>query len=62
MPRADEDALVEAVLRVLGDRALAARLGKAARGGTGLDYTPDEFALSLRQLAEQTIAAGREAS
>ncbi len=63
VPRADEDALVEAVLRVLGDHALAARLGKAARERyRDWDYTPDEFALSLRQLAEQTIAAGREAS
>lgn len=63
VPRADEDALVEALVRVLGDRELAVRLGKAARERyRDWDYTPDEFALSLRKLAERTIAGGREAS
>ncbi len=63
VPRADEDALVEALLRVLGDRELAAQLGEAARVRyRDWDYTPDEFALSLRRLADQTIAGGGKAS
>ena len=63
VPRADEDALVEALLRVLGDRELAARLGEAAQERyRDWDYTPDDFARSLRRLTDRTIAAGREAS
>ena len=63
VPRADEDALVEALVRVLGDRELAARLGEAAQERyRDWDYTPDEFARSLRRLADRTIAAGREPS
>ena len=63
VPRADEDALVEALLRVLGDRELAAQLGEAARERyRAWDYTPDEFARSLRRLTERTIAAGRGTS
>ena len=63
VPRADEDALIEALLRVLGDRELALRFGAAAHVRYGdWDYSPDQFADSLRELVERTIAGGREAS
>jgi glycosyltransferase involved in cell wall biosynthesis len=56
IPPADEDALVEALLRVLRDRDLAARLGAAAH----LRYedwrsSPAEFAAAYRDLVERTI-------
>ena len=56
IPPADNDALVEALLRVLRDRELAARLGAAAH----LRYedwrsTPAEFARAYRELVDRTI-------
>ena len=56
IPPADEDALVEALLRVLRDRELAARLG----AGAHLRYedwrsTPAEFATAYRELVDRTI-------
>jgi glycosyltransferase involved in cell wall biosynthesis len=54
---ADEDALVEALLEVLGDRELAARLGAAARERYAAWHTtPAEFAARYRELVDRTIA------
>lgn len=54
---ADEDALVEALLRVLGDRELAARLGAAARERYGEWHsTPADFAAAYRELVDRTIS------
>lgn len=55
IPPADEGALVDALLRVLGDRELAARLGAAAH----LRYadwhtTPADFAAAYRELVDRT--------
>lgn len=57
IPPADEDALVESLLRVLRDRELAARFGAAAH----LRYaewhsTPADFAVAYRELVERTIS------
>ena len=56
IPPADEDALVEALLRVLRDRDLAARLGASAH----LRYadwhsTPAQFAAAYRELVDRTV-------
>lgn len=57
IPPADEDALVEALLRVLGDRTLAERFGAAAHAGYAAWHsTPAEFAASYRDLVDRTIA------
>jgi glycosyltransferase involved in cell wall biosynthesis len=57
VPRADEDALVQALVRVLSDRGLAERLGAAARARFAeWDSTPATFAASYRQLVDATIA------
>ena len=57
IPPADEDALVEALLRVLGDRELAVRLGAAARERyPAWHSTPADFAASYRELVDRTIA------
>ena len=57
IPPADEDALVEALLRVLRDRELAARFGAAAH----LRYadwhsTPADFAAAYRELIDRTLS------
>jgi glycosyltransferase involved in cell wall biosynthesis len=63
VPRADEDALVESLLRVLRDRDLAARLGEAARARyREWDYTAEEFAVALRELVDRAISRGRESN
>jgi glycosyltransferase involved in cell wall biosynthesis len=50
----DTQALAEALVRVLGDRALAERLGSAALASGDLwTITPEEFAERLRALVEQ---------
>jgi glycosyltransferase involved in cell wall biosynthesis len=50
----DTEALADALVRVLGDRALAERLGTAAHASADLwTITPDEFARRLRALVEQ---------
>ena len=56
IPPADEDALVASLVRALGDRALAERLGAAAH----LRYadwhsTPAAFATAYRELVDRTI-------
>lgn len=57
IPPADEDALVESLLRVLRDRELAARFGAAAH----LRYadwhsTPADFAVAYRELVDRTVS------
>lgn len=57
IPPADEDALVEALLRVLRDRELAARLGTAAqRSYADWHSTPVDFAAAYRELVDRTIS------
>lgn len=57
IPPGDEDALVEALVRVLGDAALAAQLGAAARERYAAWHsTPADFAASYRELIDRTLA------
>jgi glycosyltransferase involved in cell wall biosynthesis len=50
----DDDALAAALVRVLSDRALAERLGRAAHGSAALWTTsPEDFARRIRALVEQ---------
>jgi glycosyltransferase involved in cell wall biosynthesis len=51
----DADALVDSLVRVLGDRELAERLSGAAQASAGLwSVSPEEFAGRLRSLVERT--------
>ncbi len=60
VPRADEDALVHALVQVLSDRELAARLGAAAHARyADWHSTPERFAAQLRALVDETIAGAR---
>ncbi len=57
VPRADEDALVGALVRVLSDRDLATRLGAAAHARyADWHSTPEQFARQMRALVDETIA------
>lgn len=57
IPPADEEALVAALLRVLGDRELAARLGAAAHERyAGWHSTPADFAAAYRELVDRTLS------
>jgi len=57
IPRADTDALVEALIRVLSDHHLAMRLGKAAHARyADWHSTPDSFARQMRDLVDLTLA------
>jgi glycosyltransferase involved in cell wall biosynthesis len=57
VPPGDPDALADALVRVLSDRALAARLGEAAREAVGPWLaTPEEYARRLRELVEAVVA------
>jgi glycosyltransferase involved in cell wall biosynthesis len=60
IPAADDDALVEGLRRVLGDRTLAERLGLAGRE-TYADWhqTADDFARSYRELVERVLEGAR---
>jgi glycosyltransferase involved in cell wall biosynthesis len=50
----DTEGLADALVRVLGDRPLAERLGAAAYSSADLwTITPDEFARRLRALVDQ---------
>jgi glycosyltransferase involved in cell wall biosynthesis len=61
VPRGDEDALVVALVRVLSDRELAARLGAAAHAAYGEWHsTPEQFAHQLRELVDATVAGSRD--
>jgi len=56
VPRADEDALVSAVVRVLSDPELALRLGAAAhKSYGGWHSTPEQFARQLRELVDEVM-------
>lgn len=56
VPRADEDALVESLLRVLRDGELASRLGAAAHARyADWHSTPERFAASYRELVDGLV-------
>ena len=58
IPRADTDALVAALVRVLEDRELAVRLGAAARVTYAQwDQTVTDFANAYRALVDAVIEA-----
>jgi glycosyltransferase involved in cell wall biosynthesis len=55
--RGDAPALADALVRILGDRELAERLGRGAREtARDLEGTPDRYAASVRRLVEQVLA------
>jgi glycosyltransferase involved in cell wall biosynthesis len=57
VPPGDADALADALVRVLSDRALAERLGAAAR--VAIEpwlATPEQYARQLRQLVEKIVS------
>lgn len=55
--RGDAPALADALVRILGDRELAQRLGRGAREtARDLEGTPDGYAASVRRLVEQVLA------
>lgn len=57
IPPADTDALVDALVRVLSDGELAARLGAAAHVRyADWHSTPEQFAHQMRALVDETIA------
>ena len=58
IPRGDTDALVTALMRVLEDKALAVRLGRAARATYGAwDQSVSDFANAYRALVDAVIGA-----
>ncbi len=58
VPPEDPDALADALVRVLSDRALAERLGAAGREAIGPWLaTPEEYARQVRDLVETVVAA-----
>jgi glycosyltransferase involved in cell wall biosynthesis len=55
--RGDAPALPDALVRMLGDREVAERLGRGAREtARDLEGTPDRYAASVRRLVEQVLA------
>jgi glycosyltransferase involved in cell wall biosynthesis len=57
IPRGDTDALVVALRRVLEDKPLVERLGRAARESYAQWHqTPDAFARAYRELVDRTLA------
>ena len=57
VPRADTAALVEALTRVLTDRELAERLGRAAHARyADWDQSPEDFARAQRELVDRVLA------
>ncbi len=57
IPRADEDALVDALVRVLSDKSLAERLGAAAHSRyADWESTPAEFAAAYRELVDRVLS------
>jgi len=62
VPPRDPDALAEALVRVLGDRALAEELGQGARAAAGRwIVSPQDFARRLEALVEAVCATARPA-
>jgi glycogen synthase len=60
LPPANTSALAAALLRILRDRALAERLGAAARTSYGpWHQTPEEFARAYRTLVDRVLAGAR---
>jgi glycosyltransferase involved in cell wall biosynthesis len=60
LPPASTPALAAALLRILGDHALAERLGAAARTSYGAWHqTPEEFARAYRALVDRVLAGAR---
>ena len=60
IPPGDTAALVDGMTRVLVDRALAERLGAAARETYGAWHqTADDFATSYRELVDRVLAGAR---
>ena len=58
VPPEDPDALADAVIRCLEDRALLARLSAGARASAQpWLQTPEEFAARMRELVARTLAA-----
>ena len=58
VPPDDAGALADALIRALGDRALAERLGAAGHGAVApWLVTPEEYAKRLRALVEKIVAA-----
>jgi glycosyltransferase involved in cell wall biosynthesis len=56
VPPGDDEALAEAILRVLEDRKLAARLGEAALlDAEPLQWTPDAYAAAMRQAVDRVL-------
>jgi glycosyltransferase involved in cell wall biosynthesis len=56
VPPDDVDALARAILRLLGDRSLAAHLGEAARLDVEpLQWTPDAYARASRQIVNRVL-------
>lgn len=57
IPPADTDALVDALTRVLTDRELADRLGRAAHARyAAWDQSPQDFARAQRELVDRVLA------
>lgn len=60
VPPADPQALADALVRVLSDRALAERLGAAARAAVEPWLaTPEEYARQVRELVDAVVGARR---
>jgi glycosyltransferase involved in cell wall biosynthesis len=58
----DADALANALVRVLGDRALAERLGASAHEASRrLQLSADDYASRVRSLVDRTLAGSRPA-
>jgi glycosyltransferase involved in cell wall biosynthesis len=62
VPPEDPRALADALVRVLTDRALAERLGAAARAAAEeWLVSPEEYARRVRDLVERVVGAPRSA-
>ncbi len=60
VPRGDTVALTDALVRMLGDRELAERAGRAAHARyADWHATPDDFARDLRELVDRVLAGAR---
>jgi glycosyltransferase involved in cell wall biosynthesis len=55
VPPGDEEALAGALLAVLGDRALAERLGRAGRRVAGADFSPDAYVAPFLEAFDRLV-------